>query len=251
MKSKQTILIAVAMVWSLTVNCQQNMNKSYQWPENIPTPVADKNPKELSAHGDVRIDNYFWMNDFFKKGPDSTRVVSYLTAENNYYKTMMAGTDALQVKLYNEMKSRIKEKDESVPVFKNGYFYYSRQVEGKDYFIYARKKGNMQAKEQILLDVNAMAEGYNYFSATGFSVSMDNKLLSYAIDTKSRRQYKIHIKNIETGTIFPDIISDTEGDPVWANDNKTIFYTAKNPATLLSEKIKKHILGEDVSTCYR
>ena len=161
-------------------------------------PVADKKPKEFTAHGDTRTDNYYWMNDYFKKGADSTNVVSYLTAENNYYKTMMSGTEAFQEKLYNEMKARIKEKDESVPYFKNGYYYYTRQVEGKDYYIYARKKESLNAKEEILLDVNQMAEGFTYFNAAGFSVSPDNKLLAYGIDTKSRRQYIIHIKNLET-----------------------------------------------------
>jgi oligopeptidase B len=183
------------------------------------------------------------MNDYFKKGPDSTRVVDYLAAENKYYDTMMSGTKTLQEKLYNEMKARIKEKDESVPVFKNGYYYYSRVEEGKDYFVYCRKKGTLDAKEEVLLDVNKMAEGHNYFSATGFDVSPDNKLMAYGIDMLSRRQYKIYVKNLETGTVLTDEVSNTEGDPVWANDNKTFFYTSKNPVTLLSEKIKKHVLG--------
>ena len=161
---------------------------------------------------------------------------------------MMAATKTFQDNLYAEMKARIKEKDESVPFFKNGYFYYNRLVEGKDYFVYCRKKGSLDAAEEVLLDINAMAEGHNYFSATGFTVSMDNKLLAYGIDTLSRRQYNIHIKNLETGEILKDVIPQTEADPVWANDNKTIFYSAKNPVTLLSEKIKSHTLGSDAST---
>jgi len=249
MHIKSIAIIVVALCMGVTSNSQSNMDKKlYNWPENVTPPVGEKKPKELVAHGDTRIDNYFWMNDYFKKGPDSARVVSYLTDENNYYNTMMAGTTALQEKLYTEMRSRIKEKDESVPVFKNGYFYYTRVVEGKDYFIYARKKGSLDAKEEILLDVNAMAEGHNYFSAVGFAISMDNKLFAYGIDSKSRRQYTINIKNLETGVIYKDAILNTEGDPVWANDNKTLFYTAKNPVTLLSEKIKKHKLDTDVSS---
>jgi oligopeptidase B len=244
------ILLATTAI-TLTNVCsygQINMKRTaYQWPENISIPVAEKKAKALVAHGDTRIDNYYWMNDFFKKGPDSIKAVEYLEAENNYYETMMAGTNGLQEKLYQEMKARIKEKDESVPVFKNGYFYYSRQVEGKDYYLYCRKKETLDAKEEILLDVNAMAEGHNYYAATGFTISMDNKLLAYGVDLLSRRQYKIYIKNVETGETFADVIPDTEGDPVWANDNKTIFYTAKNPATLLSEKIKKHVLGSDAA----
>ena len=215
----------------------------YQWPQNIVPPVCAIQPQELRAHEDTRIDNYYWLNDYFKKGPDSEKVVAYLNAENAYYDAMMAGTESLQNSLYNEMKARIKEEDESVPVFKRGYFYYTRQVTGKDYFIYCRKKENLEAKEEILLDVNAMAEGYTYFSAIGFSISPNNHLLAYGVDTLSRREYTIYIKNLATGETLSDAITGTEGGPIWANDNQTIFYTAKNPVTLLSEKIMRHLLG--------
>ncbi len=245
------ILTAILFAAALTSSCnnQTEVNKTaYQWPDSIVAPIAEKKAKELIAHGDIRVDHYYWMNDYFKKGPDSTRVVDYLTAENKYYDTMMAGTKAFQEKLYTEMKARIKEKDESVPVFKNGYYYYNRVEEGKDYFVYCRKKGSLDAKEEVLLDVNKMAEGHNYFSATGFDVSMDNKLLAYGVDMLSRRQYTIYVKNLETGEIYKDAVTNSEADPVWANDNQTFFYTSKNPVTLLSEKIKKHKLGTDAST---
>jgi oligopeptidase B len=250
MQTKHFILTAIiAVTISSCNNNQTNMNRTaYKWPDSIAAPVCEKKPKELIAHGDTRIDNYFWLNDYFKKGPDSTKVVDYLTAENKYYDTIMSGTKPLQEKLYTEMKARIKEKDESVPVFKNGYYYYNRLEEGKDYFVYCRKKGALDAKEEVLLDVNKMAEGHNYFSATGFEVSMDNKLMAYGIDTVSRRQYDIYVKNLETGEVYKDVISNTEGGPVWANDNQTFFYTAKNKVTLLSEKIKKHKLGTDAAT---
>ncbi len=215
----------------------------YQWPQNIVPPVCAIQPQELRAHEDTRIDNYYWLNDYFKKGPDSEKVVAYLNAENAYYDAMMAGTESLQNSLYNEMKARIKEEDESVPVFKRGYFYYTRQVTGKDYFIYCRKKENLEAKEEILLDVNAMAVGYTYFSAIGFSISPNNHLLAYGVDTLSRREYTIYVKNLVTGETLSDAITGTEGGPIWANDNQTIFYTAKNPVTLLSEKIMRHLLG--------
>ncbi len=233
----------LAVVFFSCNNPTEVKKTAFAWPENISAPVAEIKPKELVAHGDTRIDNYYWMNDYFKKGADSSKVVAYLQEENKYYDTMMAATKPLQEKLYTEMKARIKEKDESVPVFKNGYFYYSRLVEGKDYFVYCRKKGTLEAAEEVLLDVNAMAEGHNYYSATGFSISPDNKLMAYGEDTVSRRQYKIFIKNLETGQLFTDIIQNTEGGCVWANDNKTVFYTSKNPITLLSEKIMKHVLG--------
>ena len=249
MLAKKLLPIAVIAMIAVSCNNKTNVKKTaYTWPANITAPVTEIKPHTLTANGDVRTDNYYWLNDYFKKGPDSTKVVEYLKAENKYYDTMMAGTKTLQDKLYTEMKARIKEKDESVPSFKNGYFYYSRQVEGKDYFVYCRKKETLTAKEEILLDVNAMAEGHNYFAASGFEVSMDNKLLAYGIDMLSRREYIIYIKNLETGEIYKDAVKDTEGDPVWANDNKTFFYTAKNPVTLLSEKIKKHTLGTDAAT---
>ncbi len=220
----------------------------YNWPADTTAPTCEKKPHQLIAHEDTITDDYYWLNDYFKKGPDSSKVVDYLLAENRYFDTMMAGTQPLQEALYTEMKARIKEKDESVPVFKNGYFYYTRVVEGKDYFVYCRKKNSLAEMEEVLLDVNAMAEGYSYFSATGFAVSMDNKLLAYGVDTVSRRQYTIHVKNLETGEILKDEVENTEGDPVWSNDNKTFFYSSKNAVTLLAEKIKKHELGCDATT---
>ena len=169
MYSKALAIIATAVIIVSSCNNQTSMKTTaYKWPDSIAAPGCEKKPKELIAHGDTRFDNYYWLNDYFKKGPDSTKVVDYLTAENKYYDIMMSGTNALQEKLYTEMKARIKEKDESVPVFKNGYFYYSRVEEGKDYYVYCRKKGTLDAKEEVLLDVNKMAEGHNYFSATGF-----------------------------------------------------------------------------------
>lgn len=248
-KFMQAIFIVSLAFLSCNNNSNNNNNitemtrTAYHWPDSITAPIAEKKAKELTAFGDTRIDNYYWMDDYFRKGPDSTKVVDYLKAENHYFDTMMSGTRVLQDSLYNEMKARIKEKDESVPVFKQGYFYYTRVVDGKDYFVYCRKKDNLQAAEEVLLDVNAMAEGHNYFSATGFEVSMDNKLMAYGIDDVGRRQYSINVKNLETGEIFKDNIPNTEGDPVWANDNLTFFYTSKNPVTLLSEKIRRHKLG--------
>ena len=239
------------LVFTSIVSCNNKSTmtkKEYQWPQNVAAPIADKKPKELTAHGDIRQDPYYWMNDFFKKGPDSSNVVKYLEAENKYYDTMMSGTKDLQEKLYTEMKGRIKEKDESVPYFKNGYYYYTRTVDGKDYYVSCRKKGSMTAAEEVLLDVNAMAEGHTYFSVGGTSVSPDNKLLAYGVDTVSRREYVLHVKNLETGEIYKDAIPRTASDPTWAADNKTFFYTSKNPVTLLSEKIKRHVLGTDAAT---
>jgi len=211
--------------------------------QNATAPIAEKKEHWRVLHADSVLDNYYWMYDYFGKGPDSTKVVNYLTAENAYLDSVMSPSKSFQSELFTELKSRIKEKDESLPVFKNGYYYYSRTEEGKQYYKYCRKKGSLEANEEILLDADKMAEGHPYFSATGFDISIDNKLLAFGIDLVSRRQYTIFIKNLETGEILKDSITNTEGDPCWANDNKTFFYTTKNPVTLLSEKIKRHTLG--------
>ena len=216
-------------------------------------PIAEKIPTELEKHGDVRIDNYFWMrlSDAQKLAPvkeeQTQKVVDYLEAENTYYKDVTAYTKDFQEKLFQEMKGRIKEDDASVPYKNNGYFYNTRYEIGKQYPIYSRKKGNLEAPEEILFDVNEMAKGFDYYQLGGLNVSPDNKLAVFATDTVSRRQYFLRIKNLETGEIYEDIIDNTTGGSVWANDNKTIFYTKKNPVTLRSEKIFKHVLGTPTS----
>lgn len=227
----------------LTITCMMN---AQIWPDAKP-PIAEKQNHIREIHGEKVNDPYYWMIDYFKKGKDSTKVVNYLTAENAYLETMMADTKQLRDNLYQEMKARIKEKDESVPVFKNGYYYYSRTETGKQYFKYCRKKGSLSAPEEILLDVDQMAEGKAYYAATGFSISPDNSKLIFGVDDVSRRQYSLFLKDLNTGKITDLGIKNTEGNAVWAADNKTIFYTAKNDVTLLSEKIKRHTLGTDPS----
>lgn len=212
------------------------------WPD-LKAPVADIKPHERIIHGDTVVDNYYWLNDYFKKGADSANVIKYIEEENAYTNAMMKSTEPLQAKLFEEMKSRIKEKDESVPYLKNGYYYYNKTEEGKQYYKICRKKGDLNAPEEVLLDVDKMAEGLPYFAIGGYSVSPDNKLLAFSVDTVSRREYVIQILNLETGELLRDRVLRTEGEPIWAADNKTIFYTAKNPITLLSEKIKRHTLG--------
>jgi oligopeptidase B len=231
---RKTIVLLCLSIYTLHVSAQFQIATA---------PVAEKKIHWRTIHGDSVLDNYYWMYDYFGKGPDSNNVVNYLKAENSYLDAVMHNTKKFQEDLFTEMKARIKEKDESVPVYKNGYYYYSRTDQGKQYYKYCRRKGNMEAPEEILLDVDKMAEGHPFFAATGFEVSEDNKLLAYGIDLVSRRQYTIHIKNLESGEILKDAIPNTEGDPCWANDNKTLFYTSKNPETLLSEKINRHTLG--------
>ena len=242
-------MLLTMVISMLLPACKNNDVKKepVQWPSSIAAPVAAKKEKILTAHGDTRIDEYYWMNDYFKKGPDSTLVVEYLKAENAYLDTMLSPVKALRESLFEEMKARIQEKDESVPVFNNGYYYYTRTEEGKQYYKYCRKKGSLEAPEEILLDVDKMAEGHGYYDITGFNVSPDNKLLAYGEDLLSRRQYTIRIKNLETGQLLPESIPNTEGYAIWAADNKTFFYTTKNPVTLLSEKIMRHQLGSSVN----
>jgi oligopeptidase B len=243
----QKLLAALTIV--SMVACKSGIQREpYNFPEGVKPPIAEIKPHVRDIHGDKVVDNYYWMYDYFGKGPDSTKVVEYLKAENQYVDTMMSGTKNFQDKLFQEMKARIKEKDESVPVFKNGYYYYTRTEDGKQYYKYCRKKGSLDAKEEILLDVDKMAEGHAYYAVTGYEISEDNNLLAYAVDEVSRRQYTIRVKNLATGETLKDAIPNTEGDPVFANDNKTIFYTSKNPVTLLSEKIKRHTLGSDAAS---
>ncbi|WP_245747694.1 S9 family peptidase [Parapedobacter koreensis] len=231
---------------TIVTSCTQtNVSRTpYEWPDAV-APVADVKPHIRALHGDTVMDNYYWLNDYFKKGADSTAVVAYLQAENEYTDTMMKATEPLQAKLFDEMKGRIKEQDESVPYFKNGYYYYTRTEEGKQYYKYCRKKGSLEAAEEVLLDVDALAAGHPYYAAGGFNISPDNKLLAYGVDTVSRRQYTIHVKNLETGELLTDAIPATSGGSVWANDNRTLFYTKNNPSTLLTEKIMRHTLGTD------
>jgi len=216
-------------------------------------PIAEIKPTRLENHGDVRVDNYFWMrlSDEQKaaaiKDEQTENVIAYLEAENKYYNTIVGYTNNFQEHLFQEMKGRIKEDDSSVPYKNNGYFYNTRYEVGKQYPIYSRKKGSLDAAEEILFDVNEMAKDFDYYQLGGLNVSPNNKLVVFATDTVSRRQYFLRIKNLETGKIYDDIIENTTGGSVWANDNKTIFYTKKNPVTLRSEKIFRHVLGTPTS----
>ena len=208
----------------------------------VKVPAAKKIPKELKIHDDVRIDNYYWLND--REKPE---VIDYLNAENEYYDTLTAHTKKFQKDLFEEMKSRIKEDDASVPYKKKGYFYITRYETGKQYQIHTRKKGNLKAEEEIIFNVNEMAEGHEYYALTGLNVSNNNKLVAFAVDTISRRLYDLQFKNLESGKIYPEVIKNTTGNCAWANDNKTVFYTRKDPVTLRSDKIYRHILGTDIA----
>ncbi len=212
-------------------------------------PIADKIPHILSAHGYDRLDNYYWMrltdDQKLAKQPDeqTQKVLENLKAENAYKNNVLKHTEKFQDDLFNEIVGRIKKDDESVPYNENGYWYYTRYVEGKEYPIHCRKNGSMDAEEEILINVNEWAEGHDYFSLTSLSVSPNNKFLAFSVDTLSRRMYTIKVKDLETGEILEDEIKGSQGGAAWAMDSKTFFYTVKNEVTLLSEYIDRHTLG--------
>lgn len=210
--------------------------------EAIKPPVAKIIPKELTAHEDTRIDNYYWLNE-----RDNPEVVAYLEAENAYKDTMLAHTKDFQDKLYNEIVGRIEQTDMSVPYKDQGYFHYTRYEEAYEYPIYCRKKGSLDAEEQIILDVNEMAKGHDFFNVAGYSTSSNNNLIAYGVDAISRRLYTLYFMDLTTGKVLEDQILNTSGRAAWANDNKTVFYALKDTSTLRPYKIMKHVLGTDVS----
>jgi oligopeptidase B len=225
------LLAAICLIFATACNSNK---------ETMPTPpVAKKIPTNLEKHGDVRVDNYYWLND--RENPE---VIEYLNQGNDYYDEVTKHTKDFQNNLFEEMKSRIKEDDSSVPYFYNQYWYYTRFETGKQYPIFCRKKGNLESVEEVMFNVNEMAEGHDYFQLNGIEVSPDNTLAAFGVDTVSRRQYTLRIKNLITGEIYKDKIDNTTGGSNFANDNKTLFYTLQNPTTLRSEKIMKHKLGE-------
>ena len=221
--------------------------------KDVKTPEAEIQAKSLTIHNSTRIDNYFWMRltDDQKtaknKDAQTQKVEAYLNSENEYFDKVTASTNNFQKELFEEMKGRIKEDDTSVPYFRNDYFYITRFEKGNQYPIYSRKKDNLESIEEVLFNVNKEAEGYEYFQLGGLNVSPNNTLVAFATDTVSRRQYTIQIKNLETGNILTDKIENTTGGSVWSNDNKTLFYTKKDPLTLRSSSIYRHILGTDAS----
>ena len=209
--------------------------------KTINPPIAKKNPKNLIAHNDVRVDPYFWLND-----RENPKVIEYLNAENHFTKHEMRHTEEFQKELFEEMKGRIKEEDESVPYKLNGYWYLTRYEKGKDYPIYIRRKDRLESDDELLFDCNEMAKNYSYFKLGGISISPDNTLAAFSVDTVSRRQYSIQIKNLITGEIYSSKIANTTGGATWANDNVTLFYSRKDEVTLRSHKIFKHKLHSKV-----
>jgi oligopeptidase B len=217
--------------------------------KTVNPPVAEKIPHEIF---DKRIDNYFWMRLSDEQKTDTTpdeqtlKVLNYLKGENEYAKAVMKHTDTLQKILYKEMVGRIKKDDESVPYLENGFYYYIKYSEGKEYPVHYRRKGSLDAPEEIILDENKLAEGQEFCSVGMLSVTRDGRLLAYSIDTVSRRQYDIYFIDLETGKQLPEKIDSVAGQMIWAADGKTLFYTGKDPETLREDKILRHKLGENI-----
>ncbi len=212
----------------------------------------------MTMHGHTRVDNYYWLNQ-----RDNQEVIDYLKAENAYMEEMMKHTEQLQNQLFDEIVGRIKQNDMSVPVKHHGYWYYTRYEEGMEYPLYCRRlategddksmmsfqagqsgEENSSSKEEVLLDGYEMSKGYTFFDVGGYSISPNNKLIAYSIDTVSRRQYQIFFKEIATGKMYSEVIQNTSGNMVWANDNRTIFYSVKDES-LRSCRIMRHTLGTD------
>ncbi len=247
---KTNTILALASTF-LLASCSETQKNE---PKNMPkAPQAKKIAKEMTIHGDTRIDNYFWMRlsddqkNAEKPDEQTKDVLEYLHAENNYLKEVMKHTEGFQKELFDEITGRIKQDDASVPYYKNGYLYYFRFEKGQDYGLNCRKWKDENGKEEILLNQPELAKDQSYFAVGDLSVSPNNKLMAYSTDIVSRREYTIFIKNLETGELYNDKIEKTTGGITWANDNETIFYTKKDPITLRSYQIYKHKLGTDTS----
>ena len=223
----------IFLTLTLIISCDMKKKKLIE-------PKAKKIEKILSLHGDDRLDEYYWLN---QRGDDE--VISYLNEENDYRDEFMKDYKPLEEEIFQEIKSRIKEDDSSVPYYYNGYFYYTRYEKDKQYPIYCRKEGSLDGKEEILIDANTMSEGYDYFRVGTIEISPDNKTMAYSIDTVSRRIYTIYFMDLETRTISDKNIPNSQGSISWANDNKTIFYNSKNLETLRSERVMRYQLGNN------
>lgn len=204
-------------------------------------PVARVVPKTDTLHGDVRTDNYFWLRD--RQNPE---VISYLEAENRYADSAMAGTRQLQETLYQEILGRLRQTDLSVPDRIGPYFYYSRTEEGKQYPIFVRRRGSMQAPEEVIFDQNRMAEGARYYTLGAFSVSPDHRMLAFSVDTSGSEHFTIMVKNLETGEILPERIDDVSFGATWAADNRHLFYTRTDEAQR-PDRVFRHAVGTSAS----
>lgn len=202
--------------------------------------MVKKIPTRFEEHGHVRIDDYYWLKE--RENPE---VIAYLNAENEYAEKEMSHAQVSEDKLFNEIKARFKQTDMSVPYQRDGYFYYTRYEEGREYPIFARKRGSLDEVEEIMLDANILAQGHEFCAIGGLAVSAERDLLAYAVDTQGRRVYTTYFKNLRTGEMLPDVIPEVSENLTWANDNRTLFYAKQEPTTLRAYQIYRHVLGSD------
>jgi oligopeptidase B len=235
------IYSGLAVLLLINVNCSKTKEGDKMKEEALKPPVVKEIKKELTIHNNTRTDEYYWLNQ--REKPE---VIKHLEAENSYRESVMEHTKEFQDKLFHEIIGRIKKTDNSVPYKFQGYYYFTRFEEKGEYPVYCRKKDTLANEEETLLDVNKMARGHKYYNVAGHSISTNNQLLAFGVDEVSRRKYKIYFKDLSTGKLLNDQIPNTTGNAVWANDNKTVFYSTKDK-TLRSYKIFKHILGTDVN----
>ena len=222
----------------LTIACK-NTPPEMKPDASLTPPLADQKPYQHKLHNDIRMDEFYWLKE--RENPE---VIDYLERENDYYQKSTKQLVPLQDKLFTEMKGRIKEEDNSVPYFYNDYWYITRYEKGQDYPIYTRKKDSLTAPEEILFDCNEMAKGHDYFRLVGINISPDNTKAIFGVDTVSRRQYVLKVKDLITGEIFDTSIVNSTGGSAWAKDNNHFFYTQKNPTTLRSEAIYRHTFAD-------
>ncbi len=233
-----TANLSLVLLMILTLNGASLAQSNGDAPKPQP-PMTEKKTKTTKIHNDTLVDDYFWLRE--KSNPE---VTAHLEAENSYAEALMKPTAALQEKLYKEMVGHIKETDRSVPYQWGNYFYYTRTEQGKQYPIYARKKGSVDALEEIVLDQNELAKGFKFFNISAFVPSDDGNLLAYSTDTTGYRQYKLQVKDLRTGQLLPETF-ERVGQVAWANDNKTIFFTTEDAVTKRSDKFFRHVLGNE------
>ena len=230
MTSLRNAVLLASLTWSALVSAESPK----------PPVIAKKAHAVTAPHGAVRNDDYYWLRDDTRKNPE---MLAVLNAENAYADAMLASSKPTAGKLYAEITGRIKQDDSSVPFLRKGFWYYTRFETGKDYAIIARRKGSMDAPEEILFDQNVMAEGKGYFAIGDYEISPDNRLVAWAEDAVGRRQYTLRVKDLVTGAVFADVVENVEPNIIWADDNRTLFYIEKDPVTLLSKRVKTHVLG--------
>src|SRR5271170_5987166 len=220
------VVAPISLIQTITENLLQ-----------IAPPIARAERIETTLHNHTLVDDYGWLRQ--KNSPE---VIAYLEAENAYTDTVMKPTEALQKTLYDEMVGHIKETDESVPFRDGGYFYYSRTEQALQYPIYCRKKGSVDAAEEIILDVNRLAEGEAFMAIGGFAASDDGNLLAYSTDTTGFRQYTLHVKDLRSGELLAERV-ERVGSIEWANDNVTLFYTVEDEEQKRQYQLYRHTLG--------